>query len=724
MRQARKRLVTRFAAPLVGLAAVALTVAAAGPAAHAAARADWRSYVEAPNSSDVRPVAATVLSGNVRDPQGLAGPAGGLTTLTVAPGGAPATVLLDYGQEIVGTPFVDVKSYRSPGTPPALQLTFSETRKYLFSPGSSTLAADAAATATAITVAGQSTFAVGDTITIGAQTNKIAAISGTTLALAHELGLGEPSGTAVTSTPGALTGDSVGLGGYSRPQSISLTARSRLSGTFEGGLRYETITLATPGTVVLGRAGILFEAYRATPAQYQGYFISSSDALNKMWFDGAYTEQTDMQPAGVQGGLQPAVLDGAKCDRKIWSGDLAIEGPGILDSLGSNGANYVKQSLLELMATSTLGSGLAGWGTPDGTSLPFPGVYSNSYSSWAVDDATGYYRATADTAFARQVLPYLEGQLSYDATVTNAAGLIVTTASSGGPPDSGLDWDIYDGPKVGVVASVNMLYYRILTDVAYIESQLGNSAKAAGYLATAASVKQAINAGLVNPATGAYDTSDTLRGTIAQDANSLAIVFGIAPRDDVPGIVTALRSLWGVHGSQPYSASAALSPLISPYITGFEVEALYQAGDPADAEKLLTLTWDQMINPHNPSYTGTFWENYLPDGTLQNGSVSAAHGWSSGPTPALTSYVLGVQPAGPGYRTFTVSPHFGSLAWARGAVPTPHGQITVDWARHGSAYDLTVHVPPGTTATITVPAGSAVSIHGGAHGETRMLTTT
>ncbi len=722
MRQARKSWTVRFALPLACLAAAAFTVAAARPAAHPAAHADWHSYVKAPGSGDPRAIAAKALSGNVHDPQGLVSPGTGRTTLTVAPGGAPATVLLDYGQEMVGIPFVGVKSYRNTGTSPALQLTFSETRKYLFSPGSSTLATDAAATATAITVATQSTFAVGDTVKVGDQMNKIAAISGTTLTLAHQLGLDEPAGTAVTSTPGALTGDSVGLGGYSRPQSLTLTARSQLSGTFEGGLRYETITLATPGTVVLSTAGIHFQAYRATPAQYQGYFLSSSDALNKMWFDGAYTEQTDMEPQGVQGGLQPAVLDGAKRDRKIWSGDLAIEGPGILDSLGSNGASYVKLSLLELMATSQLGSGLAGWGTPTGGSLPFPGVYSNSYSSWTADDATAYYRATADTAFAKQVLPYLEGQLSYDATVTNAAGLIVTTASSGGPPDSGLDWDLYDGPKVGVVASVNMLYYRVLTDVAYLENQLGNPAKAASYLATAAHVKQAINADLFDPGTGAYDTSDTIRGTIAQDANSLAIVFGIAPQEDIPGILAALKSLWGPHGSEPYSANANESPLISPYITGFEVEALYQAGDPADAEKLLNLTWNQMTNRGNPSYTGTFWENYLPDGTLQNGSISTAHGWSSGPTPALTSYVLGVQPAGPGYRSFTVSPHFGSLSWANGAVPTPHGQITVDWARHGSRYDLTVHAPPGTTATITVPGGSAITIHGGVHGATRTLT--
>ena len=54
----------------------------------------------------------------------------------------------------------------------------------------------------------------------------------------------------------------------------------------------------------------------------------------------------------------------------------------------------------------------------------------------------------------------------------------------------------------------------------------------------------------------------------------------------------------------------------------------------------------------------------------------------------MTSYVLGVQPVDPGYATFTVAPHFGSLTWAKGAVPTPYGQIFVSWVKKGASYSL------------------------------------
>jgi hypothetical protein len=267
-----------------------------------------------------------------------------------------------------------------------------------------------------------------------------------------------------------------------------------------------------------------------------------------MFYDGAYTEQTDMQPAGTSGATQPSVLDGAKRDRAIWSGDLKIEGQGIADTLGGNGDNYVKQSLLTLITSSQQGGGL------NADTLFRTGPYSNSYSSWTLDAATTYYRNTGDAAFAEQILPWLEGQLAYDATLTGSDGLIVT-----GPQisttDGGYDWDFYDGAKTGVVTAFNDLYYQALRDVAYIEASLGNTAKAAVYNQAADHVRDAINANLLNPATGTYYLSESDHSTFAQDANALSVLFGIAPAGKVPGILSALKTLWGPHGSAPFSGT-------------------------------------------------------------------------------------------------------------------------------------------------------------------------
>ena len=702
-------------------ATAALAAGLAAPQAQAVARNDggWQSYLEQPANANVKPTSATVLSGNVANVRGLTARGHGNTTLTVTAGGAPATVLLDYGVEVEGSPYVSVVSYPSGSTAPAVSLAFSESKTYLRTPGASTLATVAAAGATSVTVQpGTSrsplTFAVGDTVTIGspAETDTITSISGATLTLKAPLANAHPAAATVTSTPGAVTGDSAF---QARRVSLPITSASTLTSGFMGGWRFEAITLSTPGTIVLSGAGVQFGGgYLATPSDYQGYFESSSGAFNTMYYDGAYTEQTDMQPVGTNGATQPSVLDGAKRDRAIWSGDLGIEGQGIADTLGTNGNDYVKQSLLTLITSSPQGGGL------NADTLFRTGPYSNSYSSWTLDAATEYYRNTGDTAFAQQILPSLEGQLAYDATLTDVNGLIVTGANIS-TTNGGYDWDFYDGAKTGVVTAYNALYYRALQDVAYIEAGLGNTAKAAAYNQTAGQVRDAINANLLNPSTGTYYLSESDHATLAQDANALAVLFGIAPATDVPRILDSLKSLWGPHGSEPYSGTT-YSNLISPFITAFEVEADYLAGDTTDAERLLSLTWNQMIDPRNPFYTGTMWENIGPDGTATEARTSLAHGWASGPTPIMISDVLGVQPVAPGYRTFTVDPHPGTLRWAQGAVPTPYGQITVRWERNGPRLSVTVTVPPHATAFITLPNGHHVTLPGGPRGTERTFT--
>jgi hypothetical protein len=79
------------------------------------------------------------------------------------------------------------------------------------------------------------------------------------------------------------------------------------------------------------------------------------------------------------------------------------------------------------------------------------------------------------------------------------------------------------------------------------------------------------------------------------------------------------------------------------------------------------------------------WSEFLADGYDTIGECwgwgTHVHGWSCTPTRDMVFYTLGVTPAEPGYTTARIAPRLGSLAWARGAVPTPHGLIIVDATR-------------------------------------------
>jgi alpha-L-rhamnosidase len=74
----------------------------------------------------------------------------------------------------------------------------------------------------------------------------------------------------------------------------------------------------------------------------------------------------------------------------------------------------------------------------------------------------------------------------------------------------------------------------------------------------------------------------------------------------------------------------------------------------------------------------------------------------------LQQYVLGVEPTTPGFRSWRIEPHGGTLAWAQGRVPTPEGPLSAWWRWTGSAgarrgYTMAASVPSGTTGEVALP---------------------
>jgi alpha-L-rhamnosidase len=406
-----------------------------------------------------------------------------------------------------------------------------------------------------------------------------------------------------------------------------------------------------------------------------------------------------------------SLVDGAKRDRAIWSGDLNVEIPGVSYSTGN--AAYIKGAL-QLLGSYQLTSGFVTGDLPPQDALApaepsgTTGSYSASYSVYWLLDLADYYLYSGDTAFVTQELPVVKNELAWDASQVDSAGLLVTNGSDGA------DWDFYDPGKTGEVTEYNLLYYKALLDGAVLAAAAGDTADAAAYSSDAAALKSAINGNLYDSSTGLYYLSSTDTTTVAQDANSLAVLYGVAPASDDATLLAALKTdLWTTpYGPEPFTGST-YSSVISPYVTGYEVDARLAAGDTADAESLLETVWGGMINPGNPDYTGTMWENIsAASGQVGFGaSSSLAHGWATTPVSALSGYFLGVQPATAGYATWTVAPHPGDLSWAEGSVPTPHGSLAVDWAgQQGTGeFSMQVTAPSGTTGTIAVPTGGTAN---------------
>lgn len=122
-----------------------------------------------------------------------------------------------------------------------------------------------------------------------------------------------------------------------------------------GGFRYLTLFLLTNDTDTELDIGdvtceIGFQPTWSNLRAYQGYFHSDDEELNKIWYSGAYTLQTNNVPIntgrwipaltqgwannGTLSNGSTVIVDGAKRDRAVWPGDMGIAVPSTFVSTG------------------------------------------------------------------------------------------------------------------------------------------------------------------------------------------------------------------------------------------------------------------------------------------------------------------------------------------------------------------------------------------------------
>ena len=86
--------------------------------------------------------------------------------------------------------------------------------------------------------------------------------------------------------------------------------------------------------------------------------------------------------------------------------------------------------------------------------------------------------------------------------------------------------------------------------------------------------------------------------------------------------------------------------------------------------------------------------------------TSHAHGWSSGPTSALTFYVLGLTVTAPMGETWAVRPHIGGgVPNAEGGFGTALGWFGVKWVLGTDSLEVDVDTPTGTSGVFGLPSG-------------------
>jgi hypothetical protein len=492
----------------------------------------------------------------------------------------------------------------------------------------------------------------------------------------------------------AIYASVTGAGSYTMP-----------SDKLRGGFRYLTLFLNSSGWVDINGVSLHFTAEPAmsNPAAYPDYFYSNDSLLNKIWYAGAYTVQLDtldptqgrVWPApssgwennGVIGVGSEVLTDGAKRDRTVWPGDMGVSLP--TEYVSTDDLVATRNSLTTLYQHQNTSTGELPYAGPE---FNFAG--SDTYHMWTLIGTASYYLYSGDKSWLDGIWSQYQLGVNYSVGKIDSNGLMNVTGTN--------DWARND--QGGENIEANALLYHVLTTGATLAQVEGNTSLASSYSSKAASLKAQINALLWDSSAGAY--KDNPGSTLhPQDGNSLAVWYNVVSSNaQAQTIVNTLHNNWNNLGA----ITPEWNSNISPFAGSMELFAHFTANDDASAIALIKREWGYMLNA-SIGTGSTFWEGYTASGAFGYGSsyTSLAHGWSTGPTSALTQYVLGIAPTSAAGQSYQVIPHPANLTHVEGTLTVATGKTVHVSYDHGTSGTFSMQVDTstnsGSTGVIAVP---------------------
>ncbi|MGC9261670.1 MAG: alpha-L-rhamnosidase C-terminal domain-containing protein, partial [Phycisphaerae bacterium] len=229
----------------------------------------------------------------------------------------------------------------------------------------------------------------------------------------------------------------------------------------------------------------------------------------------------------------------------------------------------------------------------------------------------------------------------------------------------------------------------------FLLNAIGDKANAAKYARWDRLITLAARKYLVNPKTHTF--------TNLRQVNAMAIDSHVADAQQRAAIYARIL------GPQ----CPSWQQKATPYYNNFVLFSLGHLGHFKQALSFIHLYWGAMIQRG----ATTFWERFSPTWPTQHFhkaagyAMSLCHGWSAGVTSWLTECVLGVQPQTGGFAQTDIVPHLGGLKWARGRVPTPHGNILLRVAEADGGESMALTLPPDVHAVVGV-VGRSVTVNG------------
>ncbi len=426
---------------------------------------------------------------------------------------------------------------------------------------------------------------------------------------------------------------------------------------------------------------------RIYPAEYRGSFESSDARLNEIWKVGAATLRTCMHDA--------TILDAIKRDGLIWLFDQNIDFDAT-DCVFFDAA-VVRNTLLT--QTPPVDAGLDRLGMFELLMYYVMGFGQD-------------YLTRGDISFSSRHRAHVTQVLDLFIRLRDEQGFIPARAFSPKKAESsglhveGVDYlgEYYPdwagksdhGEKrptdldcAGTPAYAQMLILLCFETGALLARQWGEAALADRYGAQAARLRSNIVRVFWDDARGAFinglDRSGNRDARLSPYAQTWGILLDLVPDGKTDVIFSAVYD-------DPRCCSRNIS--MQAY---FQLMAYTRAGRFPKALGCLKKYWGWMLDN---GFTRFIEDIRIDDGPRERlmfygrrYGLSLNHGWTGAtPVSVLMRGTLGLRILEPGYRLCELRPNWKSFDWVKVSMPTPHGQLSLDYSR---AKGAELHVPQG-----------------------------
>lgn len=243
-----------------------------------------------------------------------------------------------------------------------------------------------------------------------------------------------------------------------------------------------------------------------------------------------------------------------------------------------------------------------------------------------------------------------------------------------------------DPAPAQLINSVHYLYQLQLAG--RIAEVLGRKDDAALYAARAAAAAKAIHARFYNQAESMYSNGDSV-------LQAFPLMTGVVPPELRKAVMDRLEHTIMVRNQGHLDTGMHGTYFLMKYLwENGRNDLVYEM-----TSKKTYPGWGYML----ANGATTAWEGWTGQSHIHDTLISIGAWFTEG--------VAGIRSDGktPGFRHFLIKPAVvGDLTYARAKYRSIHGEIVSDWRIANGTFKLSVTVPPGTSATVTVPGEGPV----------------